>query len=81
MNPPREGRASQAPEIPMPFVLIPLADALPAVRGHLARWPEEDHPPSPEEMWERVEVTCRYLLVTQVLLAFIERLTGRPSPN
>lgn len=64
----------------MRFLLIPAADGLPAVQGHLARWPGEDDRPSAEELRERVEPTHRFVWVADLLIEYAKRLR-RPSCN
>lgn len=65
----------------MRFLLIPVADALPAVEAHLARWPTDDQWPSSEELRELIRVTVGFVAAADALLAYIKTLTGRPNPN
>ena len=50
----------------MGFLLIPVADALPAVQAHSEHWPDDD-PPSPDELRELVELTVRYMWASEML--------------
>ncbi len=65
----------------MRFLLIPVADALPAVQAHLARWPGDNLPPSPEELRELVELVCGLVPVADALLVYAQVLGGVPSRN
>ncbi len=64
----------------MRFLLIPVADALPAVPAHFERWPEND-PPSPDELRELVELTVRYVRASEALLRYAEAIGGKPCRN
>ncbi len=64
----------------MTLLLIPVADGLPAVQAHLARWPN-DELPSPAELAELVVLTVRYVRASEALLAYAEAVGGRPSWN
>ena len=48
----------------MTLLLVPVADALPAVQAHLARWPA-DELPSPAELAELVALTARYVRASE----------------
>ncbi len=64
----------------MLLLLIPVADALPAVQAHLEHWPA-DELPSPAELAELVAPTARYVLASEALLAYAEAVGGRPVRN
>ena len=64
----------------MRFLLIPVADALPAVQAHFERWPDDD-PPSPDELAELVAVTLRYVRASEALLWYAEVVGEKPSTN
>ena len=51
----------------MRFLLIPVANALPAVQAHLEHRPGDD-PPSPDELAELVALTVRYVRASEALL-------------
>ncbi len=61
----------------MRFLLIPVADALPAVQEHLDAVP--DNSPSPEELRELASVTRRYVRVSEVLLRYAEVVGGNTT--
>ncbi len=61
----------------MRFLLIPVADALPAVQAHMERWPGDD-PPSPDELAELVALTVR---ASEALLRYAEGASGLLDPN
>jgi hypothetical protein len=65
----------------MRLLLIPVADALPAVQAHLARYPDDSAPPSPEEMRKLIDLTYRYVAVAEALRLYVLLLTGPPQPN
>jgi hypothetical protein len=56
----------------------PLADALPAIQEHLGVIPD-DGPLGVEELRELLEVTRRYVRVSEVLLRYAEVVGGKPS--
>ena len=64
----------------MTLLLIPVADALPAVQAHLERWPD-DELPSPAELAELVALTARYVRASEALLAYAEAVGGRLERN
>ncbi len=64
----------------MRFLLIPVADALPAVQAHFERCPDGD-PPSPDELAELVALTVRYVRASEALLRYAETVGGKPSKN
>ncbi len=64
----------------MRFLLIPVANALPAVQAHLEHRPGDD-PPSPDELAELVAVTVRYVRGSEMLLRYAEVVGGKPSRN
>ncbi len=64
----------------MRFLLIPVADALPAVQAPLERWSDDD-PPSPDELAELVALTVRYVRVSEALLRYAELVDEKPSTN
>ncbi len=61
----------------MRFLLIPVADALPAVQAHFERWPGDDVP-SPDELRELVALTVR---ASEALLRYAEVVGGKPCKN
>ena len=60
--------------------LLRVRDALPAVEAHFERWPH-DLPPIKAELRELVELTARFVAVSDVLLRYVKALDGRPSKN
>ncbi len=64
----------------MPLLLIPVADALPAVQTHLERWPDHEVL-IPAELAELVALTARYVRASEALLAYAEAVGGRPGRN
>ncbi len=62
------------------LLLIPVADALPAVQAQLERWPA-DELPSPAELAELVALTARYARASEALLVYAEAVGGRPGRN
>ncbi len=64
----------------MTLLLIPVADALPAVQAHLERWPD-DELRSPAELAELVALTARCVRASEVLVAYAEAVGGRQVRN
>ncbi len=64
----------------MRFLLIPVADALPAVQAHFERWPDNGAP-SPDELAELVALTVRYVRASEALLSYAELVGEKPSKN
>ncbi len=64
----------------MRFLLIPVANALPAVHAHLKHRPGDD-PPSPDELAELVALTVRYVQASEALLRYAEVVDGKRSKN
>ena len=64
----------------MRFLLIPVADALPAVQAHFERWPD-DNPPSPDELAKLVALTVCYVRASEALLRYAEVVGGKPCSN
>ncbi len=65
----------------MHLLLIPVANALPAVQAHLEQWSDDDAPVSAEELRELVELTVRYVRASEVLLRYAEVVGGKLSKN
>ncbi len=63
----------------MRFLLIPVANALPAVQAHLEHRPDDD-PPGPDELVELVALTVCYVRASEALLRCAETV-GKPSTN
>ncbi len=63
----------------MRLFLIPVADALPAVRAHFERWPHDDAPLSLEELRNLVELTVRYVRISEALLRYAYVVGGKSS--
>ncbi len=64
----------------MRFLLIPVANALPAVQAHSEHGPGDD-PPSPDELAELVKLTVRYVRASEALLRYAELVGEKPSKN
>ncbi len=64
----------------MRFLVIPVADALPAVQAHFEHRPGDD-PPSPDELAELVALTVRYVQASEALLRYAELVGEKPSKN
>ena len=62
------------------FLLIPVANALPAVQAHLEHWPD-DGPPSPDELRELVALTVRYVRASEMLLRYADGVRGKLCRN
>lgn len=62
------------------FLLIPVANALPAVQAHLEHRPGDD-PPSPDELAKLVALTVCYVRASEALLRYAETVGGKPSKN
>ena len=52
----------------MNLLLIPVTDALPAIREHFDRYPDDDAPVSDEEHRQLTELAVRYVRVSEALL-------------
>ena len=65
----------------MPLLLIPVADALPAIREHFERYADDDTPQTREQMREMCKVAVRYVRASEALLAYAEAVGGRPTRN
>ena len=63
------------------LLIIPVVAALPAVQAHLERYPEDDRPPSAEELRDLVELAYRFVPVSEALLRYAEAVGGRPWRN
>ena len=63
----------------MRFLLIPVANALPAVQAHSVHLPEND-PHSPDELAELVALTVRYVRASDALW-YAEVVGEKPSKN
>ena len=50
----------------MTLLLIPVTDALPALREHFTRYPNDDGPETPEQVREMAEVAGRFALLPKV---------------
>ncbi len=65
----------------MNLLLIPVADALPAIREHFDRYPDDDAPVSDEEHRLLTELAMRYVRASEMLLRFASLVGGKPSRN
>ena len=65
----------------MPLLLIPVADALPALREHFQHYPDDDGPQSREQVREMAELAAKFVPVSRALVAYAEAVGGRPSMN
>ncbi len=63
------------------FLLIPVANALPAVQAHFEQWSDDDAVVSAEELRELIELTVRYVWASEALLRYAEVVGGKPSKN
>ncbi len=63
------------------WFLIAVANAMPAIRAHVARWPDDESPPTHEELRELVDLVYRFVPVSEALLRYAKALGGRPSVN
>jgi hypothetical protein len=58
------------------LLLIPVADALPAVQAHFERWPDDTAPLGVEELRELVALVPRYVAMSRALLCYVDALGG-----
>ncbi len=65
----------------MTLLLIPVADALPALREHFQDYPNDDASETPEQVCEMAELAAKFVPVSRALLAYAEAVGGRPSWN
>ncbi len=65
----------------MTLLLIPVAYALPAVREHFMRYPNDDASETPEQIREMAELAAKFVPVSKALLAYAEAVGGRPKRN
>ncbi len=65
----------------MKLLLISLADALPAVREHFDRYPDDDAPVSDAELRQLTKLAVRYVRVSEALLRYATLVGGKPSKN
>ena len=64
----------------MKLLLIPVANALPTVREHFGRYPD-DEAASANEVRELIALTIRYVRVSEALLRYATQVGGKPSKN
>ena len=64
----------------MNLLLIPVTHALPAVREHLRRYPD-DEAVSANEVRELIALTIRYVRTSEALLRYATQVGGKPSRN
>ena len=62
------------------FLLIPVANALPAVQAHFEHRLGDD-PPSPDELAKLVALTVRYVRASEALLRYAELVGEKPCRN
>ncbi len=64
----------------MSLLLIPVTDAVSAVREHFERYPD-DAAVSAEELRELCVLAVRYVRVSEALLKYATQVGGKPSRN
>ena len=64
----------------MGFVLIPVADASPTVQDYLMGT-DDQGPQTSQELAKLVCVAVKFTLTSNLLLAYVRALTGRPCEN
>ena len=62
------------------LLLLPTANAMPAIDSYFERWPE-DGPVSEEELREAVRVANGYVTASSLLLGYAQMMSGKPSRN
>lgn len=67
-------------KLAMRFLLIPVADASPAVRDYLAGT-DDDGPLTPAEVKQLVSVAVKFTMTSRALLEYVGALMGRPCEN
>jgi hypothetical protein len=63
------------------LLLIPVADAMPALEAYCERWPDDGSPASEEELCEFREMAARFLPAVRALVRDATAVNGTPAVN